>query len=399
MNATEEWLSAHKGKNSFYIYKTGMRCFADFMKKSHDVMLAEHREALKDPLTSDTYAKHLFAFSQHLFSGGLGKTLSQNSVKTYIVAVQSFFAFNNSPIDFKKFLAKDARLRRPQVLKRKHIFNIAEIEALFRISDPKEKAMLALGLMGQDRSTVASMKLEEFVGLLGCRQIEFIDFSRPKSNLPIKIILTPEVQHFISDYIVRLGRHEGWLFDGYQDKHMNPSQLNSLFNELCQKAGLVDDHRAISFHCLRKTFSSRLQTIGISSDLIDGFIGHSVRYGAAYSLLDNDDLLRTQLEAAHIQDALRILPTSMNNHVGERVAELERVVHEYQLQEKVLMDKLREYDPKFFASNHEPSTKPAEVPVRDVKDYTPSKKPKKSLQEQIAELQAKIEALEKSQKK
>jgi hypothetical protein len=334
--------------------------------------------------------------------------------------VRAFFTYHDLQLSFKKFMKKDARLAKPQVVQKKHFLVPNELQRLFRIASAREKAVLALGAMGQDRSTVARLKVEQFTGKLGATQLEFVDEIREKTNASIKILLTPEVQRILSDYIVSLKRHEGWLFEGYKTHHFKPDQCNDVFKALCEKAEVKDNGRRLSFHCLRMWFSTQLRN-KVDRDIIDLLTGHEVRFGGAY-LADDETKLREQMSNAGVEDLLRLQEGSHNGlskDLEEQKAKLaEQAKTIESLQEeldayKADMDAVRL---KFPLTEEERArakplfTQKGPMKIREVKIYE-SKKPivapdavlkeekaSPNVHDEIAELRREIEALKKVQK-
>jgi len=420
----KDWLDSCK-KGSVEAYKYYFPLFEQYVGKSGEVML---NEAKANAESKDFYTKKLFELYRQLADGSIksrrGKTLSQNTCKTAIMSVRAFFAYHDLPLSFKTFMKKDARLAKPQVVQKKHFLVPSEIQKLFRIASAREKAVLALGAMGQDRSTVARLKVEQFTGKLGAAQLEFVDEIREKTNASIKILLTAEAQRILADYIVSLKRHEGWLFEGYKNHHFKPDQCNDVFKALCEKAEVKDNGRRLSFHCLRMWFSTQLRN-KVDRDIIDLLTGHEVRFGGAY-LADDEVKLREQLSNAGVEDLLRLQEGSHNGfskELGEQKAKLaEQAKTIKYLQEeleihKAEMDFVRDFVRKNIPLTEEERarykplpTQKGPIKIRDVKIYEPKKpsvapdavpkeeKAAPNLHDEIAELRREIEALKKPQK-
>jgi uncharacterized small protein (DUF1192 family) len=285
---------------------------------------------------------------------------------------------------------KSAQATHPQVEKRKRLLLPEENQRLFRIADSRAKAILALGLMGQDESTICSLKVEQFEEKLGADKLEFVDLQRPKTGLPIKLVLTPEVQLILADYVTSLHRYTGWLFSGYQNRPLAPYQCNEIFKALCLKAGMKENGKRLSFHGLRMTFATRLRN-EISDDIIDLLMGHAVRYDSAY-LADDEEKLRELLSKAGIEDLLRLQEApqlelskeleTQKAQLAEQQATIERLNGMYERLQAEWLEMKFKYEP--LNEN---------LPVRDVKLYE-----RKTMQEQITALRAEIEALKKEKR-
>jgi len=433
----ESWL-ATCSPNTKTCYTSYFKLFESFIKKSGSEMIVEGRKYAIDPEKIDYYSLRVFEFYRHLLSGRVkakvmgsvegraggwtgrykDKPLSQHTARTAVSAVRSFFAFHNLPINLKKFTRKDARMRKPQVEKKKHQLVAGEIHSLFRIADARDKAILALGLMGQDESTVASLRLEQFDGKLACEKLEFIDTLRQKTNEQTKILLTTEVQNILVDYIISIGKHTGWLFQGYKKSHITEQLCNEIFKRLCEQSEIRDNGKRLSFHCCRMWFSTQLRN-KVSDDIIDLLTGHEVRFGGAY-LADDETKLRQLLTEANVQDLLQLQEGSHNGlskEVEEQKAKLSEQAKTIEsLQEELTaykadMDALRLKFP--LTEEERARAKPFPIQkgamkIREVKIYEPKKPPvvldavlreaSPNVHDEIAELRREIEALKKAQK-
>lgn len=82
----------------------------------------------------------------------------------------------------------------------------------------------------------------------------------------------------------------GWLFTGYRRKHLSRRQLNRLFHQAADAAGI---ERKVSLHSLRHSFATHLLEQGVDVRLIQVLLGHvkletTARYAhvASKTLLD-----------------------------------------------------------------------------------------------------------------
>lgn len=304
-------------------------------------MVDEARRLWQNPETADTYALKVFQYQQALLgekaklsgsipgrAGGTtgklkDKTISQLTAKYASAVVQSFFAFHNVPLNMKKFKKKDARTQRPKVERKKHLFTLPELQKIFQVASLRDKCVIALGLAGQDESTVASLKTEQFNGKLG-GTLELVELTRPKTNTDILMVLTPETQNLLKAYIQTI--KPGWLFPGYNAKHFENGQPNKILKALCDKVAITDNGRRVSFHCLRLWFSARLRN-KISDDVVDQLTGHQVRFGGAY-VSDDPEAMKKSLTDAGIIDLLTIeqanMPTSEIEGLKAKLNELEK---------------------------------------------------------------------------
>jgi len=343
IDAFKDWLTSCS-KSTADAYKRYFTLFEEFMGKSGEAMLKEARSLAADPETLDYYPKKVFEFYKYLEAGNVKvwersssraartakvKPLSQNTCRTAITSIQSFFAFNNLPINLKKFKAKAPKLQRPQPEKRKRLLLSNEIQLLFRLANAREKAILAIGCMGQDASTTVSLQIEQCTDKLQGAQLEFIDMLRPKANERILLLLTCEVQRILSDYVRTLKRSTGPLFEGYQSEALKPDQTNDIFKLLCAKASIKENGKRVSFHCLRMWFSTQLRN-KVSDDLIDLMTGHQPRFGGAY-IADDESKLRELLKSANVEDLLKL---SEAPPMTPEIAEMKKTISELQQQVK-----------------------------------------------------------------
>ena len=166
-------------------------------------MLVEARQLALDPDKTDKYPIKIIEYHQHLLnskaqltgsvkgrSGGTTgkfktKNISQLTVKTAVAVIQSFSAYHNLPLNIKRFKRKDQRLQRARPEKKKHQLTDPEIQTLFKLAGLRDKCVLALGLMGQDQSTIAGLKTGQFEGKLSGLDLESIELvARAKRKDP-----------------------------------------------------------------------------------------------------------------------------------------------------------------------------------------------------------------------
>jgi integrase len=384
VDPVDSWLDSCSSINTRYVYTSYFRLFEEHMKKSGREMLKEFRAQVSDPETCDNYPSMLFGFYKLLLSGKVkvkrmgsrkghqggwtgqykDKPLSQQTARTAVNSVMSFFAFHNLPINLKKFIRKDVRMKKPKPEKKKHQLLASELEALFRVADLRDKAVLALGLMGQDESTVSSLRIEKFAGKLNGETLEFVELLRPKTNEDILLVLPPEVQAILKTYIASLKRVEGWLLPGYKNKPINPQLCNDIFQQLCDAAVIKDNEKRLSFHCCRMWFSAQLRN-RVSDDLIDLCTGHNVRFGGAYlgdlqktreAMLSANviDLLRLQLKnglSKTVQEELRkkdLVISEVQNRLGEQSMHIEKLQAQVEMMMQGIIERDRQYSERRY---------------------------------------------------
>jgi hypothetical protein len=195
-------------------------------------------------------------------------------------------------------------MKKPKVERKKHQLLVDEVESMLRVANVRDKAIFFLGMCGQDESTVAGLRVEQFEGKLNGEKLEFVDLLRPKTNEEILLVLTPEVQDILAAYIKSLGKKEGWLFLGYKKRHIQPSLCNDIFKDLCKRAQVKEPNgKRLSYHCCRMWFSMQLRG-RVSDDIIDLLTGHALRYQGAY--MEDVEKIRKLLTEADIVNALRL---------------------------------------------------------------------------------------------
>lgn len=406
----QDWLNSFKHGTSL-VYRRYFKDFEKFMDKSGAEMLKEARANALDAERWFFYPTKVFEFYKTLekvqAQGKHGKPLSEAARAGAVVAVQSFFSFYGVRLDMKRFKRRDAKLSHPKVERKKHQLLRDEVNALMRAGDIRDRAILALGFMGQDESTVAGLRIEQFEGRLGVRQIEFIDLTRPKTNAPIKLLLTREVQQILQDYMVSLKTHEGWLFPGYKDTQIKPQQCNEVFKSLCDKAAIVGNGKRLSYHRLRMWFSTILKN-KVSDDIIDLMQGHIVRYGGAY-LADDDITLRELMNSAGVENLLRLQEASPQNGFVKELEEQKQIIQKQQEQIQILRESDARSHREMIWMRKRLSAMGYKTPVREMTEFHPKPKegdvnshePKsetEKLKDEVGELRREIEALKKAQK-
>lgn len=356
MNNVESWLSSCRG-TTLRMYRRFFQLFEHYMNKSGDDMLKEARVFATSEDHFNFYPSKIAEFAQSLLNE---EKFSQNTVKVARTAVQSFFAFHALPMPLKKFINKDSRLKNPQVAVHRRLLTPVELAKLINAGSLKEKAIIAIGASGQDASTTVSLHLEQFHHKLSGEDIQFIDLVRPKSNLPIRMLLTRNCQKILGDFILSLKRESGFLFaHSITDANipLSAQQINDVFKDLCSKVGISENGKRLSFHCLRKWFSTQLQTARVNPDYIAIFMGHQPSYGGAYSGVEDETKLREVLTEARAEDFLRLIPSNNNGlskelelqktKLAEQAEMIQRLVKDYEdIQKEWLELKLKHEPPE-----------------------------------------------------
>jgi len=293
----EKWLSEYDEKVRKE-FETRFRRFEKYTKKTGAQLLYEAVKNRDDPIRRDDVASLLYQFGRDMLDGKvpqrargyktegklIQKPYSQKSVEVILGSIRAFFSRYDVNVKLKEFKRKDARMRHPRPATTKYFFTGEDLGKIFEMANARDKSVLCIGLLGQDESTTASLKIEDILDKLSGEKVELVKTVRQKTNTDSILMLTPECQGILKLYIDSLGRSEGWLFPGYQDDHIEAVECNRILKTLVKAANIKNGEERVTFHCLRAWFSTILKNLGVDPDIVNLLQGHQVSYDQAYLL-------------------------------------------------------------------------------------------------------------------
>jgi integrase/recombinase XerD len=125
-------------------------------------------------------------------------------------------------------------------------------------------------------SEVVKLKVKHIDSALGVIRVE-----QSKGKKDRQVMLSPETLDLLREWWkVRSKKYdrgvpvaERWLFPGRRKGlHLTPRQLNRLFHEAADTAGIT---KAVNLHALRHSFATHLYDRGVDIRMIQALLGHT----------------------------------------------------------------------------------------------------------------------------
>jgi integrase len=363
-------------------YVHDLNAYCKFLSKDPDQLLAEAKTEIKQGLLLEE--RSIFSdvprFKQHLKS----KNLAPNTIRNYIMAVQSFYSYYN--IQFPKQRKLESIVLESNI----EIPSKSDIQTILKVCDPLEKAIVLLGVSsGLSMNEIINLKVGNFKdGYDPTTGITTLKLRRGKTKVDFVTFLTPESSQAVNDYLEFRNRksdsadirkqkqlqkqhvysNNDFLFIGRtipnewlqsRDERLRKFERNSflklyrMLNEKANKSTPKGTWNVLRSHNLRKYFNSVMLNAGADSFFVEYVMGHKIdKTKSAYFRASPDKLkeiylkfvpyLTIQKEAdisespeyLRIKQENQILQTETARHVVERSelqdlrAEMERMKQE-----------------------------------------------------------------------
>ena len=259
----DAWLSGF-AKSSVKVYKAGFDLFIKFMDETekdswNDQRLIEERE--KD-VRSRSYAFEHKLIEFYNWLKSYDPNFSDNTRKSYLKAIRSFFAFHRLDVKFNQ-QQKSKVSKKPKPKRNYYEFTLEDLKKMASVSKPKERYVL---LAGKDLGLRAS----DFINLKqGTFEAHNLDSEPP---IPLGEIYTIKEGVTAKPFIGFDGREatKQWLTVLKSEAKFEPdkpmleiseSELTEILKRLTKRAGINTGHEKIRFHQLRVFLVTRLAQV------------------------------------------------------------------------------------------------------------------------------------------
>ncbi|KXA94004.1 hypothetical protein AKJ66_00115 [candidate division MSBL1 archaeon SCGC-AAA259E22] len=276
-------------------------------------------------------------FQEHMEEGGY----SGVSVKNNILCLKSFYSANNFPQNVSAPRASPTS----KALK----IRSDDVRKLVSVASVRDKAItLMMFQSGIDVSTICSLDYSHVKkGLEADEEPMPIEVQRPKEKVNYTTFVLQDTMEALRDYL-RHREEKPTEWDGSNvpieragepdlgdplfvkersrgdSDRLSPAVIQKMMRKVAIESGLVSREEMENSkmnpcrpHALRKGFSSVLELNGINSNIVNGFLGHSVDYDSAYSQQAEEELADQYMEA---EGDLRI--TGSRGETEERIDDL-----------------------------------------------------------------------------
>lgn len=339
-------------------YKTVLEQYCEFTGMDPEELIDEAEEDWNSSRREQGEVElKIKQFQEHLEEKYSGKT-----VRNKIFCIKSFYSANNYPQDVKAPKAsptnKSLKIRSEDVKKL--------VDAAPTLRD--RAIVLMMFQSGMDVSTVCSLDYRHVKrGLERDEEPMPIEVQRPKEKVNYTTFVLRDTMDALKAYLnhrkqkpverneknvatERAGEPslDDPLFVKERSrgngKRLRPPLIQKMMRKTAVESGLVSREEMESSkmnpcrpHALRKGFSSILELNGINSNIVDGFLGHSIDYDSAYSQQTEEELAEQYMEASEdlrITGSQEITEKRVENlHTklgerGEQIDNLEKKVEE-----------------------------------------------------------------------
>lgn len=291
-------------------YKSALKEYCVFTGLDPKELIDEAEEDLtKSRRERGKPERRLKEFLEHL----RGCDYSETTVKHRFASMKSFYSSNkfSQNVSIPKAAATNTELK----IRKGHVRKFVEHAPTLR----DRGVVLVMFQSGMDVSTLCTLNYGHMARGLESDECPLpIRIERPKERVSYTTFISRDAINALKTYLnhrrargekIEWGsplfvkeRRECITKKGGKREYRQPERLEThLIQKMMKKvavdSGMVSKEQMESAklnpcrpHTLRKAFSSIMQLQGVNSDVIDGLMGHTVRYGGAYSQLAEEEL-------------------------------------------------------------------------------------------------------------
>jgi hypothetical protein len=259
----DAWLSGF-AKNSVKVYKIGFDLFIEFMNETeegewNDQRLIKERE--------EDVRGRAYAFEQKLveFYNWLkdydNQNFSDNTRKSYLRAIRSFFAFHRLDVKFTR-QQKAKVSKRPMPQRKYYDYTLEDLKRMASVSKPKERYVLLVGKeLGLRASDFMNLKQGTFIAHLDEEPpISLGEVYTIKEGTSAKPFLGYDGKEAVKQWLTVLKSNS--QYD--PDKPMleiGENELTEILKRLTKRASVNTGNEKIRFHQLRVFLITRLSKV------------------------------------------------------------------------------------------------------------------------------------------
>jgi len=230
-------------------------------------------------------AEDLRDFQLHLVDAEVTPT----SINNLITGLKFFYG---TTLGTPKVMALMSPLHEPERLPA--VLSPEEVAELLACA-PNLKAQTALSVAygaGLRSSEVVRLKTTDIDSDRVLIRIEQGKGAKDRTGLLSPALLEQLRSWYRAARIKKQVRPGSWLFPGQGGKHLSPRQLNRLFHQAADAAGIT---RRVSLHSLRHSFATHLLETGTDIRVIQTLLGHKkLETTARYSHVASKTLLKVE---------------------------------------------------------------------------------------------------------
>lgn len=282
-------------------FQHSMSMYTDFLNMTPEELLDEAEQEMSLPIRKRKLKKHLIAFRVFL----QGKGVSENTIRSRLTAIRSFYNANEILIPKIKF-------EKPKTIKTNdQIPTKEDLQDCLSVCDPLEKAVMLAGISsGMAANEIRNLTLKQFrEGYDPETEITTVSMRRQKTGVDFVTFFSPEASRAILEYLqyrdrkpksagkekreIREKQHtseNSYLFilknvpSEYLETHneelrkMGENAMLFLYSGVSEKArkNTANGYNFIRSHTMRKYFNSCLLNAGCDSFHTEFWMGHQL---------------------------------------------------------------------------------------------------------------------------
>lgn len=263
----QEFLDSLPSKGTKKVYKSGLKKFFEWYRKSAKEVLKERKDDLTQRPNEDlvtyrnrasNYAKIIERFHAHLIDQGY----KINTAKSLTNGIRQLFRYYQMDIKVRS----GSNINRVVKTQRNFPLAIEHVRRMYDVANFRERVILSM-------ATDLGLRISDFLGI---KKDDLPDLSLEapisfhvmtgKENVLAKGFLSQETVDLLKKYLETLPEDKPYLFPSSQKapKPISKTQVGNLLRDLAEKAGIkINNDKRFTFHCFRKQFLSASIDSGI----------------------------------------------------------------------------------------------------------------------------------------
>jgi len=258
----DAWLKSFS-KSSIRVYRSGYEKFAKFMNETEEGDWDDKR-LLKERETD--LQERNFAFEQKIVEfrqwlNELPEKPSDNSKKTYMSSVCSFFAFHRMGLKFTK-QQRNQIWKRAKPVRKYYEFVIDDLKKMNEVASPKEKYVLLVGKsLGLRASDFIRLKQGTFEAhLKGEAPISLGEIFTVKEGVKASPFLDEDAVEASKTWL-RILESKGKIDPEARMIDITEQEVDLIIKKLVKRAGTQIGNETVRFHQLRVFLCTRLSSV------------------------------------------------------------------------------------------------------------------------------------------
>jgi integrase len=289
MVACSIWLESFKSQSTKKSYKIHLLMFCKYHNTDPDSLIQLKADQIKNMVIE--YIVQLKKVAKQYVSKAKRGEICVNSIKTYMMGIQSFLEFHELALPWKKI----SRFYPPEIANNLRAYTKEEIIKILSVADLRDRSIILLMISTGIRvGAIKSLKLKHLKKLK--EEIGILTVYAESKNDRYNALITPECIAAIDDYSqYRKKQCEKITDDSYiirdkfatfskktnRAKPLSENTINKQMKHLLRKAGLSYEELQPD-HSLRRFFNTALMNSDVTYSFKELMMGHSLKLDNVY---------------------------------------------------------------------------------------------------------------------